>query len=281
MGRGDHKRSGHGERKHRRSRRHTEEQEQPQWQEEEPVQYAFMAEGDEDDEGAMVAEEADDAGNEAEEDEGADEGAAEAGEDGGDDAGDDGGDDAGDDGGGDDGGDGGDAGGDGSAPNIDDDLAYDDTLDEETNKKTLEYYKKRRDLYNEATVVSRVKMYKMCNMMEAAAAHMLNYALDNPMEKESALGKRTELLKALYYMRHVSDIEDDYSRGEYEEEMKKIKGFRSKMQRLAAKEQENVPSDREESSDDEIEDDDDMEMLKESRKLMEFAFGKAAKDYNA
>ena len=50
------------------------------------------------------------------------------------------------------------------------------------------------------------------------------------------------------------------------------------MARLAHKEEEFVDSDDEESSDDEMDEADDMDVLKEARKMMEFQFGKTAKD---
>jgi len=137
--------------------------------------------------------------------------------------------------------------------------------------KTQKYAAKFGD---KAGIKSRIKLYKLCNMFEAGAAEMLSYALKNPMEKENALSRRSELLQSLYYLRHVSDIDDDFDQLEFEAEMKQIKIFRSKMGRLAAKEDENIDSDAEESSDDELDDADDMEVLKEARKLMEFAFGK-------
>jgi len=127
---------------------------------------------------------------------------------------------------------------------------------------------------DKAGIKSRIKLYKLCNMFEAGAAEMLQYALNNPMEKENALSRRNELLQSLYYLRHVSDIDDDFDQLEFEAEMKQIKIFRSKMGRLAAKEDEHIDSDAEESSDDELDDADDMDVLKEARKMMEFAFGK-------
>jgi len=223
-------------------------------------------------------------------DEGADAGgedapAADAGGDGGDagaDAGADaGGDDAGgDDAGGDDGGDAGDDGGDdgGAAdePVTAEDLANND-LDANDIDDDVKAQKYANRMAAKAGIKSRLKMYKLCNMLEGAAAELLTYALNNPMEKETVLSRRTELLQALYYLRHVSDVDDDFQQEEFEAEMKTIKVFRSKMGRLAGKETEFKDSDAEESSDDELDDGDDMEVLKESRKLMEFAFGKEMK----
>lgn len=210
----------------------------------------------------------------------ADDGAADAG-DAGADAGDAGAD-AGADAGGDDAGgdDGGDAGGEEEAapeePVTADDVMNTDFDDNDISDdaKAAKYASK---MAAKAGIKSRVKMYKLCNMFEGAAAELLTYALSNPMEKETALGRRTELLQALYYLRHVSDVDDDFQQEEFEAEMKGVKVFRSKMARLAGKENEFKDSDAEDSSDDELDDGDDMEVLKESRKLMEFAFGKEMK----
>jgi len=180
----------------------------------------------------------------------------------------------------DDAGDGGDDGGDdaGDMPantgaDVDDDGGND--ID---SAKAAKYAARYAD---KAGIKSRIKLYKLCNMFEAGAAEMLVYALNNPMEKESALGRRTELLQSLYYLRHVSDIDDDFDQLEFEAEMKSIKIFRSKMGRLAAKENEYQDSDAEDSSDDELDDADDMDVLKEARKLMEFAFGKDEKAWRS
>jgi hypothetical protein len=188
-----------------------------------------------------------------------------------------GGDDAGADAGGDDGGD---AGGEEEAaaeePVTQDDVMNTDFDDNDISDdaKAAKYASK---MAAKAGIKSRVKMYKLCNMFEGAAAELLTYALNNPMEKETALGRRTELLQALYYLRHVSDVDDDFQQEEFEAEMKGVKVFRSKMARLAGKENEYKDSEAEDSSDDELDDGDDMEVLKESRKLMEFAFGKEMK----
>jgi len=124
---------------------------------------------------------------------------------------------------------------------------------------------------------SRYQMYLMCNMFEQAAREMLKFALENGLEKQKALDQRDELLKALYYLRHISDVDDEFTNEEYEQEMLNVKKFRTKMGRLAAKEDENQDSDADSSSDDEIDDADDMDLLKEARKQMEFCFGRDEK----
>lgn len=147
----------------------------------------------------------------------------------------------------------------------------------EDDEKAAAYAERMAD---KAGVKSRVKIYKLCNMCEDAAQQMADYALDNPMEKENALSRRKDLLQALYYLRFVSDVDDDFLKPEYEAEMKNIKVYRSKMARLSAKEDEFRPSDDDESSDDEVDEADDMDVLKEARKLMEHSFGKEAKPFN-
>ena len=255
MGRGDEARRSSSKRRSRRNRRSEED-------------VAFMGEEDEAAAGAGDTAAAADDGADAGADAGGDDAAPADGGDAGADAGDAGADDAG----GDD-----DATPQEEAAEMKEDLADGQNFDDgeiDDDEKAKRYASK---MSNKSGVKSRVKLYKMCNMFEAAAAELLSYALNNPMEKENALSRRSELLQALYYLRHISDIDDDFQQEEFETEMKNIKVFRSKMQRLAAKEDEFKESDASDSSDDEL-DDDDMEILKESRKLMEFAFGKEAKE---
>jgi len=247
-----------------------------------------MAEGDET--AAAADGEAPAEGDAPAEDAGGDGG--DAGGDGGDAGGDDGGDAGGDDGGDAGGDDGGDAGGDdapaavddGNAPAVTGEDAPDgdqgaggDDIGIEADIDSVKAEKFAARYAEKTGIKSRIKLYKLCNMFEAGAAELLQYALNNPMEKENALGRRNELLQSLYYLRHVSDIDDDFDQLEFEAEMKQIKIFRSKIGRLAAKEDEYIDSDADESSDDELDDADDMDVLKEARKMMEFAFGKDEK----
>lgn len=182
-----------------------------------------------------------------------DDGAADAGGDGGDAGGDDskGGDDAG----GDDGGDGGDA------------LEVDPSKLDEAGRRYLIKISNKKGKW------SRVKLFNICNKFEKAAAELLQYALENPMEEKQALGKRSDLLKNLYYLRFVCDVDDDFTLEEYESEMNRIKVFRSKITRLAAKEDVKKDSDEEDSSDDSEGDEDDLARLKEARKSMQYTFG--------
>ena len=62
------------------------------------------------------------------------------------------------------------------------------------------------------------------------------YALNNPIDQQAILAKRQETLQALYKLRFLSDVDDDFSQLEFEGEMRKIKTFRLKMQRLQEKE---------------------------------------------
>jgi len=243
------------ERRSKRSRRSSRRRQQEEWEE-----TGFMAEGDEEApaEDAAPAEDGGDAGGDAAPaDDAGDAPAEEAPADdaGGDDGGDAGGDDGGD-AGGDDGGDaGGDAGGDDSA---------------NWDRHTTAYFNK---IQGKLGKNARVKFFVICNMFEAAAAELLVYALDNPMEKEATLQKRSDLLQALYYLRFVCDVDDDFTLEEYEGEMEKIKIFRSKMGRLAAKEQVQRDSDDEDSSDDSEGDENFLETLKGARKEMQYTFG--------
>lgn len=210
-----------------------------------------MAEGDEEAPAEDAAPAADDAGGDA----GADAG-------GGDDAGADaGGDDAGGD-------DGGDAGGDDGGAAAGGDAGGDDSAN--WDRHTTAYFNK---IQGKAGKNARVKFFVLCNMFEAASAELLVYALDNPMEKEATLQKRSDLLQALYYLRFVCDVDDDFTLEEYEGEMEKIKIFRSKMGRLAAKEQVQRDSDDEDSSDDSEGDEGFLETLKGARKEMQYTFG--------
>jgi len=229
-------------------------------------EYAFMADGDAAEAPAEDAPAEDAPADDAPADGGDDAGA-------GDDAGgDDGGDAGGDDAGGDDAG-----GDDGPAAAETGDGFQQEDVGIEGDIDSVKAQKYAQKFADKAGIKSRIKLYKLCNMFEAGAAELLQYALNNPMEKENALSRRNELLQSLYYLRHVSDIDDDFDQLEFEAEMKQIKIFRSKMGRLAAKEDEYQDSDAEDSSDDELDDADDMDVLKEARKMMEFAFGKDEK----
>ena len=124
---------------------------------------------------------------------------------------------------------------------------------------------------------SRYQMYLLCNMVEQAAKEMLKFARENAMERKDALRKREELLQALYYLRHMADVDDEFLTSEYEEEMKIIAQIRSKIRSMEAKEHDqHRDTDATSSSDDEI-DGQNMAILCEARKMMEHAFGKEAK----
>lgn len=141
----------------------------------------------------------------------------------------------------------------------------------EDAKASVKVYQKK--VAHKDGAASRVRMFIVSNMFEDAATTCLNYALDNPMEKESVLARRYDLLQALYYLRHVSDVDDDFTMQEFEAEMSTIKGFRSKMQRLAAKEDVVRDSDESDSSDDTDGDTHMVAVLKDARKAMQYAFG--------
>lgn len=125
---------------------------------------------------------------------------------------------------------------------------------------------------------SRYQMYLMANMFEQACKEMLKKALEGGPEKRQALELREQLIKALHYLRYMADVDDEFTQEEYESEMLRVKKFRQKINRLAAKEEEFVDSSASSSSSEDNENvDEDMELLKEARKQMEFAFGKTEK----
>jgi hypothetical protein len=113
----------------------------------------------------------------------------------------------------------------------------------------------------------------MCNMFDEAGAQMLVYALDNPIDQQAVLAKRQELLQALYKLRYLCDCDSQFSQLDFEGEMRKIRKFRLKMQRLQEKEDVDRDSDESESSDDTEGDDDHLDIMKEARKNMAYAFG--------
>jgi len=120
---------------------------------------------------------------------------------------------------------------------------------------------------------ARLKMFEMCNMFEEAAAQMLVYALGNPIDQQAVLAKRQEMLQALYKLRFLSDVDDDFSQLEFEAEMRKIKTFRIKMQRLQEKEDVDRDTDDTESSDDTAGEDEHIDIMKEARKNLSYTFG--------
>jgi hypothetical protein len=121
--------------------------------------------------------------------------------------------------------------------------------------------------------VARVKFETMCRMFDDSAAQMLVYALDNPIDQQAVLAKRQELLQALYKLRYLCDCDSQFSQLDFEGEMRKIRKFRLKMQRLQEKEDVDRDSDESESSDDTEGDDDHLDIMKEARKNMAYAFG--------
>jgi len=120
---------------------------------------------------------------------------------------------------------------------------------------------------------ARPRFILMCNMFDEAGAQMLVYALDNPIDQQAVLAKRQELLQALYKLRYLCDCDSQFSQLDFEGEMRKIRKFRLKMQRLQEKEDVDRDSDESESSDDTEGDDDHLDIMKEARKNMAYAFG--------
>lgn len=127
---------------------------------------------------------------------------------------------------------------------------------------------------------ARLKMFDMCNMFEDAAAEMLVYALNNPIDQQAILAKRQETLQALYKLRFLSDVDDDFSQLEFEGEMRKIKTFRLKMQRLQEKEDVDRDTEEEESSSDSEGEDEHLDIMKEARKNLAYTFGQQIDSLN-
>lgn len=133
---------------------------------------------------------------------------------------------------------------------------------------------------------SRYMMYLLCNMLEQSGREMLRYALDNPSEQRDALQKRQQLMDALYNLRNLSDVDDDFTHDEFEKEMINIKSARTKVQRLAMRQSDDnaalveKDSDASSSSDEDHNKDygEETGILNDARKIMEFHFGKQAKD---
>lgn len=132
---------------------------------------------------------------------------------------------------------------------------------------------------------SRYMMYLLCNMLEQSGREMLRYAMDNPSERRDALDKRQLLMDSLYNLRHLSDVDDDFTHDEFEKEMIQIKSARTKVQRLAMKQSDDNPqlldkdSNASSSSDEDHNKDyqEETDVLKDARAIMEFTFGKQKK----
>lgn len=147
------------------------------------------------------------------------------------------------------------------------------THTEEVGAPPISDSAKYQDFVLEHGASARLKMFEMCNMFEEAGAQMLVYALSNPIDQQAVLAKRQEMLQALYKLRFLSDVDDDFSQLEFEAEMRKIKTFRLKMMRLQEKEDVDRDTDDTESSDDTAGEDDHIDIMKEARKNLAYTFG--------
>jgi DNA mismatch repair ATPase MutL len=109
--------------------------------------------------------------------------------------------------------------------------------------------------------------------MDEAAQRILDHGLDHVDVRDSMIDERMHLLRACYKLRWMSDVDVVYTQVEFEDEMRKLQKFRSKMHRLQEKENVERDSDQEESSDDSGGEDDHLGILKQARKGLQYAFG--------
>jgi len=119
---------------------------------------------------------------------------------------------------------------------------------------------------------ARSCLFDLCNMFEECGECMLQHALMDPQIHAELLEARDEMLNELYQLRYLSDVDDEYFQDEFEQDMRRLKQYRSKMGRLDGKE--NPEKDSDDSSSDDTDGDDDWAaLLKKARKTMQYAFG--------